>query len=379
MLNGRNLVIDTMSEVYQELKPYRSAEFWNFYEHEPIPNSVYVLGRQQTLDNREKFVDMAHDNRFVMVFGNSAEGSSTLIAHLQMLDLEDLVKQGRVLLISGGDLDAQYPYLLHDHFIMRIMDYKENVAEMSRSDEIFAKTHKPYQFLFLNGRARSHRKYLWERFRMAGLLDQAVWTMLDGRKAGSRLFRLIENGQDVMDANTPIRPLPAHYEVARYSGNSLLDTSYPHQYVKPDLFNHEWGEIYLRADAYIDTYFSVVTETVIDYPYSFRTEKIAKVLAMGHPWICATNQGFYRDIRNLGFKTFDGIVDESFDGISDNQARMDRIVDIVTDLCRQDKASFLRECEPICKYNQHHISEMSRRIHATFAQDFFAFLNRHRP
>ena len=55
MLNGRNLVIDTMSEVYHELKKHATAEFWNFAKHEPIANSVYVLGRQQVVENQEKF------------------------------------------------------------------------------------------------------------------------------------------------------------------------------------------------------------------------------------------------------------------------------------------------------------------------------------
>jgi hypothetical protein len=44
---------------------------------------------------------------------------------------------------------------------------------------IFRITDKPYKFLFLNGRMRSHRKYLLERFQANGLLDQSLWTNLD--------------------------------------------------------------------------------------------------------------------------------------------------------------------------------------------------------
>jgi hypothetical protein len=89
MLGNRNLVIDTMSEVYAELSPYAIAEFWNFSEHDPIPNSVYVLGRQQVVENVDKVKRLAQDPAYTMVFGNSAEGSSTLIAQLRVLGLEE--------------------------------------------------------------------------------------------------------------------------------------------------------------------------------------------------------------------------------------------------------------------------------------------------
>lgn len=380
MLNGRNLVVDTMAEQYHLLKPWATAEFWDFAKHEPIPNSIYVLGRQQVVENQEKFRTMASKPEYVMVFGNSAEGSSTLLAQVEVLGLTQLLKDRKVLLISGGDMESTLPYLLHDHFLVRILDYKENIQAQQYTDQIFDLKTKPFNFLFLNGRARPHRKYLWEKFRMSGVLDQSLWTMLDGRMAGSRLLRLKgPDGRDVMDTNTPIRHLPLEYEVDRYRNNKATDINNPHQFVKNEIFNNEWGEIYLDPRPYVDTYFSVVTETVLEYPYSFRTEKIAKVLAMGHPWICATSRGFYRDLQNMGFKTFDGIIDEKFDQIDNTQDRLDRLHDVVVDLCRQDLGLFLDACRDICKYNQKHLAELAPKLKVDFPQQFFDFINRERP
>lgn len=381
MLGNRNLVIDTLSEVYNELRPYRDYEFWDFASHEPIANSVYVLGRQQVVDNADKFRNMAQDPRYVMVFGNSAEGSSTLVAQLKFLKLEELILQGRILLIGGGDMEHKYPYIQHDHFLSRIFDYEENLSESARIDEIFTHTSKPYKFLFLNGRARPHRKYLWERLRQSGLLDQSLWTMLDGRKIGASCFTLVdEHNVDVMRTNTPIRYLPNEYEVDRYinqPSRQQVNTEHSNQFVKNELFANEWGEIYLQSRAYVDTYFSLVTETVFDYPYSFRTEKIAKVLAQGHPWICATSPGFYRDLRNLGFQTFDTLINESFDLIDDHQTRMDRIHDIVQDLCNGNLAAFLAAAQDICKYNQQHLLEIAPKIRSEFPGHFIKFIEKH--
>lgn len=380
MLKGRNLVLDTLGEQYALLRPYCTHELWDFASHDPIANSVYVLGRQQITENTIKVINMCNDPRFVMVFDNGAEGSSTVIAQLRVLGLEELVKQNRLLLISGGDMESGYAYMSYEHFLSRILDYQENLSAIQQSSTIFDKKNKPYRFLFLNGRARPHRKYILENFRLAGLLPQVLWTMLDGRRAGSRIFQLVHDGVDLMNTNTPITHLPEKYEVPRYRQNiSRLNLEYPHQYAKIDLFQHEWGEIYLDVGPYADTYFSLVTETVIDYPYSFRTEKIAKPLAIGHPWICATNRGFYRDMHNLGFQTFGHLLDESFDLIDNDQQRMDRIIEVVQDLCQQDLHSFLRAAEPVCKYNQQHLAQLSLQVKKEFPQRFFDFVNQHRP
>jgi hypothetical protein len=95
---------------------------------------------------------------------------------------------------------------------------------------------------------------------------------------------------------------------------------------------------------------------------------------MGHPWICATSPGFYRDIHDLGFKTFEHLIDESFDSIDNHQDRMDRIIDIVGDLCNNSLSSFLAAAQEVCKYNQLHLIEMVPRIRSEFPNKFFNFI-----
>jgi hypothetical protein len=227
---------------------------------------------------------------------------------------------------------------------------------MTRTDQIFDKESKPYKFLFLNGRSRSHRIYLINRFLNSHLLDQSIWTNLD-----------IKNG--------PLNYLDAAYEVDQYSKN--IGSTGSDDFVKYDLFGGEWGEIYLKAEPYIDTYFSVVTETVFNYPYSFRTEKIWKPIAMGHPFVAVANQGYYRDLHKLGFRTFGHVIDETFDSMENNQDRLKRIALVIEDLCQQDLASFLTECYNVCKYNQQHLAEMRPQVREQFPQQFAQFIQQH--
>ena len=150
-----------------------------------------------------------------------------------------------------------------------------------------------------------------------------------------------------------------------------------HNFVKNHLFNNTWGEIYLKPEPYIDTYFSLVTETVFDYPYSFRTEKIWKPIAMGHPWIAATSCGYYRDIRNLGFRTFGHLIDESFDLLDNDQDRMERIEQVVADLCQQDLVRFLGAAEEVCKYNQQHLIDTRQQEIQNFPNRLSQFLSQY--
>ena len=376
MLGNRKLVSDTMSEVFDILKPWTDQSFWDLNQIAPEPGGIYVFGRQHFLDYMPKILEMSETGKYIIVFGNSAEGAWTLESQLKQLKVDELVRQGKILVVGGADISPEYGILTHEHFLPRILDYEENIQAQQHTEEIFTKTDKPYKFLFLNGRARPHRKYLYEKFKRTGALDHALWTMLDSKPTIVRHFTMVENHINIMATPSELKRLPDQYEVAQYRdptfGPMLLDNCF----LKQELFRREWGEIYLTPEPYVDTYFSLVTETICaESTYSFRTEKTAKPLAMGHPFIIASNAGFYRDLRRMGFQTFGHVIDESFDSIEHHQDRMDRIVEVVTDLCQQNLASFLKECYNVCKYNQEHLAVLRDQERKKFPERFIQYIN----
>jgi hypothetical protein len=355
MLFGRRFYIDTFAEVYELLKDWADHEFWDFSAVDIEPGAVYMVGREQTKTNRNKFVSMLDD--CIMIVSNPHEGSRTLALQMQSLDFVPALMAKKMLLIGGGDMPLEWPCLRYDSFLARIMDYEKNMHAMSATDQIFCKKDKPFSFLCLNGTGRPHRRDLLTQLGARGLLDHALWSNLDR-------------------SNGELRFLPHEYEIVEYRNNTDLDYSSV-TFAKPQLFDHQWGEIYIDPPMYTDTYFSVVTETVFDYGHSFRTEKIAKPLAMGHPWIAVANRHFYRDLRDLGFRTFHGIIDEGFDDIDNSKDRLSRIVDVIDDLCGQDLHAFLMNCRDICKYNQQHLLELGPRLRKEFSGRFFNFILAH--
>jgi hypothetical protein len=367
------LFLDTFSEVYDLLKPWATGEFWDLESLEIVDQGVYVLSRHRFIEHQVLIRQLIQQGRAKFIMCNPHEGSDTVKQHCQKYQVDDLVRSKQLLLIAGGDMQADWPCLRYDKFLTVIFDHPENVQAAQRMHEIFETPNKPYKFLFLNGRGRAHRRYLIEKFKRLGLLDQSLWTNLSSSiTVPSREIALMENEINVLYTPIDNKILPSHYEVDRYQQfQSKFSTK---GNIKLDIFNNEWGEIYLQPAAYIDTYFSMVTETVFEYPYSFRTEKIAKPLAMGHPFVVAANRGFYRDLKNLGFKTFDHLIDESFDLIDNSQARIDRIITIVNDLCQQDLNKFLSETRAVCEHNQQHLMTFKNQEQQQFIKQFFEFI-----
>jgi len=350
------LIVDTFSEIHDLIKPITDREFWDFSKETIVPGAVYVIGRQQMIDNTDRIIELVQNNIIKVVFSNPHEGSDTIRSHIIKYGIAELVLAGKIIVIGGGNMSPEWPCLPYESFLPKLFDYTENISAAEHAVDIYANTDKPYKFLFLNGRGRKHRSYLINRFTENNLLEQALWTNLDSNIA-------------------PIHYLPVEYEVDRYQAQ--VGTESKTHYAKFDLFSNEWGEIYLTPKPYIDTYFSLVSETVFEYPYSFRTEKIWKPVVMQHPWIAVANRGYYRDMHNLGFKTFGHLIDESFDTIDNNQERLERIAQVVEDLCSSNLPAFLAAAEDTCKYNHQHYQIMRHRVRAEFPDQFKQFTKKY--
>lgn len=320
--------------------------------------NTYVLGKELFYKNFDYLKELVEKNYIKVVYSHPGEGSETLIGDFVENGIDKIVKQKKFLIIAGAEIGPEYASLAYDSFMAEVYINAENMRQWVRGNEIYNKTNKPYKFLFLNGIYRWHRKYLIERFKKINLLDQSLWSCLDRNMAEIHL-------------------LDKKYELPVYQSNmnvSELSTMSTLADVKKHMFAGQWGDGQLCAESYIDTYFSLVTETVTE-SYSFRTEKIWKPIAIGHPWIAVANAGYYKDIRNLGFKTFEHIIDESFDQIEDTQQRVSRIADIVEDLCKSDLDQFLKEARHICTYNQQHFVETATKIRNGFSERLLTFLN----
>jgi hypothetical protein len=107
---------------------------------------------------------------------------------------------------------------------------------------------------------------------------------------------------------------------------------------------------------YRNSYFSVVTEThgeTKKYP-SFLSEKTFKAISHKHPFIVVSTTGILHMLRQLGYKTFNGIIDESYDEIEDDVERLTMITNEIERLCNLNEEQlieFKQQALEIVEYN----------------------------
>lgn len=366
------IYIDKKCEVHDLLSDRASGDFTDFESVDICPGAVYVLGRDTMVRSNNKIRNIVESKLAHIVFSNPAEGATTMLGQFQRFGTQDLIESGQIMVLTGGDLPDNYRYFQFENFCQRMMNFEENIMCMDRTNEIYNKVDKPYKFLFLNGRMRPHRKWLLLKLADLGLLLKSLYTNLDNKGAADRELFYIVNDVNLMTLDEPLHYLPPEYEVDLYKDQ--IDKPSNETNVKFHLFNNEWGEAYIKPEPYIDTYFSLVTETVFLGSNSFRTEKIWKPIIIGHPWIAVANRGFYRDLHNMGFKTFNNVIDESFDLIDNPQDRIQRIGSIIDDLCASDLSEFMLQCKDACIYNQQIVLDYQKRYVSAFPEQFCNFL-----
>jgi hypothetical protein len=92
-----------------------------------------------------------------------------------------------------------------------------------------------------------------------------------------------------------------------------------------------------HSEPNINAYFYVAAETYVHPPYRSMTEKLFKPIANYNPFLVVSFAGALEELRNLGFRTFDGFIDESYDKETDSTTRMRMVAAEVQRLCNMTK------------------------------------------
>lgn len=125
----------------------------------------------------------------------------------------------------------------------------------------------------------------------------------------------------------------------------------------------------LPVDIYNLSYYSIVCETTSFNSYNQYTEKVAKPIVAQRPFISFAGQYYMKNLRSLGFKTFDIIIDESYDSEPNEDVRYRMAWHQVEWLCQQDPTYIFNQTESILLHNQQHF------LNTDWAQSFKNLFN----
>jgi hypothetical protein len=104
---------------------------------------------------------------------------------------------------------------------------------------------------------------------------------------------------------------------------------------------------------YNQSYYSIVSETVAFNDYNFYTEKIAKPILAKRPFVSFAGKNYLKNLRALGFKTFDSVIDESYDSESNTTQRFCMAWHQVEKLMSMDPVEIYHATEHIRNHNYH--------------------------
>ena len=108
---------------------------------------------------------------------------------------------------------------------------------------------------------------------------------------------------------------------------------------------------------YNQTAYSLIAETRAENTISFFTEKVIKPIIARRLFVVISGYRYLENLRILGFKTFDGVIDESYDLIEDSHERWTQAMQQVEYLCSQDQQSVLTQIHDIVEHNYQLIME----------------------
>jgi hypothetical protein len=103
---------------------------------------------------------------------------------------------------------------------------------------------------------------------------------------------------------------------------------------------------------YNQTYYSLVAETNFSNSYNFYTEKVVKPILAGRLFIAIAGQGYLEFLRELGFRTFGNVIDESYDREPDNVTRWTMAMNQLELLCSSDSAQILKQIQEVVDHNR---------------------------
>lgn len=108
---------------------------------------------------------------------------------------------------------------------------------------------------------------------------------------------------------------------------------------------------------YNQTNYTAMIETTINNDFAMFSEKEAKPIVAKRPFVIF---GSYRQLeafRSLGFRTFDAVIDESYDLIQDKEERWIKALDSMYELTKLDSWEVYKKLADVLHHNKDHFEK----------------------
>lgn len=233
---------------------------------------------------------------------------------------------------------------------------------------------RPYLFDALLGGKKPFRKYIFKKLRDTNLLDSSIVSLTSGPYDHnySEFNYVIDGPSDLPDYSSPALAeledpdvqLFKQTSADTYSANTLSNKTFKgSKNYSPSM------SFMVPHEIYRNSWYSIVSETNIG-SIDFITEKTAKCLFGKRIFVCFGSKGHMEFLQQQGFKTFNGIVDESYDTVDDPVTRLRMAWEQVEFLASSDPAQLYEKAKDILDHNYQLIN--NHRVHMEPVKKFIS-------
>lgn len=247
--------------------------------------------------------------------------------HVSTVDFISKVAHPKIKYFINGFIDNIPANQWLDWFITSTDFYKSSTV-LSQLNPFAA---KEKYFDVLLGQQRIHRDIIYSGISNLRLTDCVALSYITNRSI----------------------PLTQHPDwIWEMPGLSLPKHHFNHTVTMVNYYGYEMrlSQI-IPIQVYNQTAYSLVAETNCDNYYSFFTEKIVKPILARRLFIVFSGCNYLKNLRSLGFRTFDSIIDESYDTVTNLQVRGKLILEQMQYLIKQDQKAVLKLVQPIAEHN----------------------------
>jgi len=195
-------------------------------------------------------------------------------------------------------------------------------------------------FLCLNRRMYYHKYQIIEELFNRGLLDDTRFSWVDNKN-----IKNLSNKNLVKHLNINVND----FKAIQLEDDVMYGS---------ELSKHEEYLYTINPNWYYKSKVNIITETNFNQSEIHITEKTWKAIYLGVPFVISASKGHLKTLRDMGFKTFNSVINEDYDDISGGSNKIKRIIDSAIELSNIYDS---KEVLEICKFNQELYSNLEHR------------------
>jgi hypothetical protein len=212
---------------------------------------------------------------------------------------------------------------------------------------------RPWKFTILNRTHKWWRATVMTDLHRLGILDHSLWSYNTD----------VTVGDDPADNPIEIDVLNLRNDV----DNFVKQGPYSCDHLTAEQHNDHHLHV---PEHYTQSYCHIVIETHFDADQSngaFLTEKTFKPIKHGQPFVVVGAPGTLKALRDLGYRTFDHAIDNSYDLETDNTRRWQKIATAIQQINNQDPDKWFAQCfDDVCYNQQHFLSSKHDRLNSLY-------------